>query len=154
MKISKVIFHIKPIPSHPWWECKKCSFTKTMRRVTSRSLPWRNLMNWVSDCFRTHHIHRIWPLATTTCLQTSKKCSNSCHKQEENAPTPTRKSSPKRTLISRPKINRSTRKVLKCYRSAGLIVLLLKETMLMNKVEFCQKNVFFLVSPGAYWSTC
>ena len=21
MKISKVIFHIKPIPSHPWWEC-------------------------------------------------------------------------------------------------------------------------------------
>ena len=26
--------------------------------------------------------------------------------------------------------------------------------MLMNKVEFCQKNVFFLVSPGTYWSTC
>ena len=25
MKISKVIFHIKPIPSHPWWECKKYS---------------------------------------------------------------------------------------------------------------------------------
>ena len=24
----------------------------------------------------------------------------------------------------------------------------------MNKVEFCQKNVFFLVSPGTYWSTC
>ena len=23
MKISKAIFHIKPIPSHPWWECKK-----------------------------------------------------------------------------------------------------------------------------------
>ena len=22
MKISNVIFHIKPIPSHPWWECK------------------------------------------------------------------------------------------------------------------------------------
>ena len=22
MKFSKVIFHIKPIPSHPWWECK------------------------------------------------------------------------------------------------------------------------------------
>ena len=22
MNISKVIFHIKPIPSHPWWECK------------------------------------------------------------------------------------------------------------------------------------
>ena len=25
MKISKVIFHIKPIPSHPWWECKKAN---------------------------------------------------------------------------------------------------------------------------------
>ena len=24
----------------------------------------------------------------------------------------------------------------------------------MNKVEFCQKNVFFLVSPGTYGSTC
>ena len=23
MKISKVIFYIKLIPSHPWWECKK-----------------------------------------------------------------------------------------------------------------------------------
>ena len=30
------------------------------------------------------------------------------------------------------------------------IVLILKETMLMNKVEFCQKNVFFLFSPGSY----
>ena len=73
-----------------------------------------------------------------------KKCS------KERDSTPTRKSSPKRTLISRPKINHSTRKVLKCQRSAGLIVLLLKGTMLMNKVEFCQKNVFFLVSPGTY----
>ena len=24
----------------------------------------------------------------------------------------------------------------------------------MNKVEFYQENVFFLVSPGTYWSTC
>ena len=24
----------------------------------------------------------------------------------------------------------------------------------MNKVEFCEKNVFFLVSPGTYWSKC
>ena len=24
----------------------------------------------------------------------------------------------------------------------------------MNKVEFYQKNVIFLVSPGTYWSTC
>ena len=45
--------------------------------------------------------------ATTTCLQTSKKCYN------EKDCTPTRKSLPERTLISRPKINRSTRKVLK-----------------------------------------
>ena len=28
MKISKVIFHIKPIPSHPWWECKKAPTEK------------------------------------------------------------------------------------------------------------------------------
>ena len=27
MKISKVIFHIKPILSHPWWECKKSHFS-------------------------------------------------------------------------------------------------------------------------------
>ena len=37
-----------------------------------------------------------------------KKCS------KERDSTPTRKSTPKRTLILRPKINRSTRKVLKC----------------------------------------
>ena len=24
MKISKVIFHIKLIPTHLWWECKNC----------------------------------------------------------------------------------------------------------------------------------
>ena len=33
MKISKVIFHIKLIPSHPWWECKtykKCHHFRVM----------------------------------------------------------------------------------------------------------------------------
>ena len=27
----------------------------------------------------------------------------------------------------------------------------LKETMLINEVEFLEKNVFFLVRPGTYW---
>ena len=32
MKISKVIFHIKPIPSHPWWECKnRLDFQVTLK---------------------------------------------------------------------------------------------------------------------------
>ena len=30
-------------------------------------------------------------------------------------------------------------------------VLRLKETTLMNEVEFLEKTVFFLVSPEAYW---
>ena len=47
MKKKKVLFH-----------------QDKMRRVTSRSLPWRNWMNWASNCFRTHHIHRIWPPAS------------------------------------------------------------------------------------------
>ena len=29
MKISKVIFHIKPIPSQPWWESKNVQFNAT-----------------------------------------------------------------------------------------------------------------------------
>ena len=33
-------------------------------------------------------------------------------------------------------------------------VLRLKETMLMNKVEFLQKTVFFLVRPETYWVMC
>ena len=31
-----------------------------------------------------------------------------------------------------------------------MIVLRLKKTMLMNKVEFLEKTVFFLVRPAAY----
>ena len=26
IKIMKVIFHMKPIPSHWWWECKNCLY--------------------------------------------------------------------------------------------------------------------------------
>ena len=33
-------------------------------------------------------------------------------------------------------------------------VLRLKETMLMNKVEFLKKAVFFLVRPETYWVMC
>ena len=50
MKFSKFIFHIKPIPSHPWWECKnrpkicsyKCNHKINMRACIfflSRRLP-------------------------------------------------------------------------------------------------------------------
>ena len=101
------VWRTKSVRNGSEWRRKKCSFTKTMRRVTSHSLTWRNWMNRAWNCFRTHHIQRIWPPATTTYLQTSRKYS------EERDSTPTRKSSSKRTLISRPKINRSTRKVLK-----------------------------------------
>ena len=63
---------------------------------------------WLEKCYRDSD-----PSKTTICgwyagMQTSKKCS------KERDATPKRKSSPKRTLIPRPKINRSTRKVLKC----------------------------------------
>ena len=40
---------------------KKCSFTKTMHRVTNRSQRWQNYMNCISNCFRTHSILQIWP---------------------------------------------------------------------------------------------
>ena len=33
-------------------------------------------------------------------------------------------------------------------------VLRLKETLLMNKVEFLEKTVFFLVKPKIYWVMC
>ena len=36
VKISwkfRVIFHIKPIPSHPWWKCKKIQNLKSYRLV-------------------------------------------------------------------------------------------------------------------------
>ena len=43
------------------------------------------------------------------------------------------------------KRNRSTKKASKCYRSVGMNVSLLKETMLMNEVEFFLKIVVLLV---------
>ena len=53
---------------------KRCSFTKTMHRVTSRSQPSQNYMNCTSNCFCTHLILQIWPPASTGCLQTSIVC--------------------------------------------------------------------------------
>ena len=35
---------------------KKCSFTKTMHRVTSRSQRWQNYRNFTSNCFLIHSI--------------------------------------------------------------------------------------------------
>ena len=37
---------------------KKCSFTKTMHRVTSRSQRWENYINCTSNCFWTHPFSR------------------------------------------------------------------------------------------------
>ena len=54
---------------------KKCSFTKTMHRVTSWLQQWQDYINCTSNCFCTHPILQIWPLVITGCLQTSKKCS-------------------------------------------------------------------------------
>ena len=31
MKISEVNFHMKPIPSHPWWECKNGDFVMGLK---------------------------------------------------------------------------------------------------------------------------
>ena len=53
---------------------KKCSLTKTLHSITSRSQWWQNYMNCTSNCFCTHPILQIWPPVTTGCLQTSKDC--------------------------------------------------------------------------------
>ena len=42
MKISKVIFHIKPIPSHPWWECKNRYYEKTQFVYLKSNCLWTN----------------------------------------------------------------------------------------------------------------
>ena len=52
---------------------------------------------------------------------------------------------PKLKRILNPKVNGSTKKASKCKRSVGMNVSLLKETMLMNEVEFCLKVVVLLV---------
>ena len=64
MKISKVIFHIKPIPSHPWWECKNTHFNclKSYYRdsrveVTYLFLEWGHSANSV-----THTSPKYMPL--------------------------------------------------------------------------------------------
>ena len=49
--------------------------------------------------------------------------------------------------ILRAKTHHSTEKALKSQRSVGMNALRLKETMLMNKIEFLEKTVFFLVIP-------
>ena len=46
MKISKVIFHIKPIPSHPWWECKKLH-QYFSDRMYLRQFGHRYIMNYL-----------------------------------------------------------------------------------------------------------
>ena len=47
--------------------------------------------------------------------------------------------------ILRPKINRFTKKASKCQRSVGTNVSLLKETMLINEVEFCLKVILLVI---------
>ena len=56
--------------------------------------------------------------------------------------------------ILRAKTNHSTKMTSKSYRSVGMNVLRLKETILMNEVEFLEKTVFFLVRPGTYRVMC
>ena len=51
--------------------------------------------------------------------------------------------------ILRAKTNHST-KASKSWRSVGINVIRLKETMLMNEVKFFEKTVFFLVRPETY----
>ena len=72
-----LLMYFKEENAKKWPQMKKekCSFTKTIRHVTSRSQQWRNYMNCTSNCFHTHPILHIWAPATIGCLQTSKECS-------------------------------------------------------------------------------
>ena len=97
-----------PPPKRPQMKKKKCSFTKTMHHVTSRSQRWQNYMNCTSNCFRTHPILQIWPPATTDCLQNSKECS----RDRGLAPMKNWYRKPRRIL--RPKTNRSTKTTSNC----------------------------------------
>ena len=54
----------------PKWRRKKCSFTKTMHRVTSWSQQWQNCTNCTLNCLPIHRSLRIWLSATTTCVHT------------------------------------------------------------------------------------
>ena len=68
MKISKVIFHIKLIPTHPWWECKnvliwkikRSSSIKTMHGCTPAQFLCPKLWNKNSNDYNIHRIHQIW----------------------------------------------------------------------------------------------
>lgn len=112
----------------PEWRRKKCSFTKTMYRVTSRSPQCRNwkcnsckiegialsivfssLDMVPSDYYLLENIKQI--------LQGKKFGSNNNW-----------------SLFFRPKINRSTKNAPKCKRSIGMTISILKENMLVNKV--------------------
>ena len=61
-----------PKNSHKWRR-KKCSFNKTMHRVTSQSQWWLNYMNCISNCFRTHPIFQIWPPANLKRMLQGKR---------------------------------------------------------------------------------
>ena len=71
-----LLVHLKKEISkkQPQMKKKKCSFTKTMHRVTSLAQRWQNYMNCTLNCFCTHPIFQIWPSVTAGCLQTSKEC--------------------------------------------------------------------------------
>ena len=47
------VWKTKSVRNGSKWRRTKCSFTKTMRRVTSLSLTWRNWINRATNCFRT-----------------------------------------------------------------------------------------------------
>ena len=130
----------------PKWRRKKCSFTKTMH--TSRSQQWQNCSNCTLNCFLIHRILWIWLPVTTICLRTQKECFT----QRNLAPM--KKWLPKLKLILSPTINRFTKKALKYQRSGGMNVSLLKETMLINEVEFFLKFVVLLVTLRTYWVMC
>ena len=44
IKISKVIFHIKPIPSHPWWECNKDKKFSFIPKNNEREIDYKRLV--------------------------------------------------------------------------------------------------------------
>ena len=57
---------------------------------------------------------------------------------------------PKLKPILRAKTNHSTKKASKSYKIVGMDVLRLKETMLINKIEFLENTVLFLVRLVTY----
>ena len=85
---------------------KKCTFTKTMHRVTSRSQWWKNYMNCTFNCFCTHPVLQIWTPVTTGCSKISKECFG------ERDLAPMKKWYQKLRRILRPKTNRSIKKVI------------------------------------------